>query len=125
MLTRRITGFLSEPNFVVATRKVIASTVILQFCLIFAIDQTASRPPSTGRFTPLTNAASLLARYTAAMATSLGSVIRLKGTDNANLALSSGVSGTPLNNSNNPVADRKGHIELTRIPSGPYSAARP
>jgi hypothetical protein len=56
---------------------------------------------------------------------SSGIDILRNGTDSANRALSSGVSGTPENISSRPVAPRNGQIELTRTPAGPYSAARP
>jgi len=87
--------------------------------------QTVSRPPSTGKQTPLMNAASSLARKHAAAAMSSGKDILPNGTVFANLARSSSESGTPENSSRRPVAPRNGQIEFTRTPEGPYSAANP
>lgn len=87
--------------------------------------QAAKRPPSTGKQVPLMNAASSLAKKTAAAAISSGNDIRPSGTVVANRARSSSVSGTPENISSSPVAPLNGQIELTRTPDGPYSAANP
>lgn len=83
------------------------------------------RPPSTPKLIPVTNDPSSDAKYKAAFATSIGSVRRPRGTFATNCSRFSGVSFTPTNDSKRPVPERSGAIALTRILSGPYSAARP
>jgi hypothetical protein len=71
------------------------------------------------------NDPSSLARNNAVFATSIGSVKRPKGTFDTKLALFSGVSSTPTKLENKPVPERSGAMAVTRMFSGPYSAARP
>jgi hypothetical protein len=71
------------------------------------------------------NLASLLARNTAAEATSSTSPIRPIGTLKTNFSRFSGVSSTPVNCEKRPVLVTSGHMLTTRIWCGPSSAARP
>ena len=82
-------------------------------------------PPSTSMFVPVRNLPSSLAKNNAVLATSTGSVSLPSGTTETNCSLFSGVSATPTKLSNRPVPESSGARELTRIWSGPYSAARP
>jgi hypothetical protein len=75
--------------------------------------------------TPLMNWPSSLARNSAALATSSGSVSRPSGTLPVKLARFSGVSGTPTKDSKRPVPESSGAMALTRMLAGPNSAARP
>ena len=81
------------------------------------------RPPSTGNSTPVMNEASSLPKYAAAAAISVGSARRPRGMADTSFLRFSGVSGIPLNDSNRPVGVRTGQIALTRMFSGPSSAA--
>lgn len=99
-------------------------------------------PPSISKHVPVINLASSLARKRQQFATSTGSVSLPSGTLNRNFLKFSSLGGTPTKVSNlphvtiktglgtrrkayNPVALRRGQIELTRICFSPYSAARP
>src|SRR5674476_995853 len=75
--------------------------------------------------TPLMKAASSLARYRAALATSSAVEKRPSGMLARNFAMRSSVSGPPANSVASPVSGLKtGLMQLTRMLSGPSSAAR-
>lgn len=72
-------------------------------------------PPSTSRLTPVMNFPSSEERYTAAFATSTGSVSLRSGIASENFVRFSGVSSTPTKEEKSAVADSSGHRALTLI----------
>src|SRR5450830_269293 len=81
------------------------------------------RPPSTSRQAPVMKEASSEPRYRQALAISSGVEKRPSGIVAVNFLRFSGVSGTPMNSVSRPVAEITGLTQLTRILSGPSSAA--
>src|SRR5450830_1956953 len=81
------------------------------------------RPPSTSRQAPVMKEASSEPRYRQALAISSGVEKRPSGMVAVNLLRFSGVSGTPMNSVSKPVAEITGLTQLTRMLSGPSSAA--
>src|SRR5690606_27353309 len=82
------------------------------------------RAPSTSMHTPLMKAASSLARYSAALATSSAVEKRPSGMVARNFARRASSTGPPANSADRPVSGlNTGLMQLTRMLSGPSSAA--